>query len=107
MLARHKADDSCAACHVKIDPPGFALENFDPSGRWRDHYIAIVKGRRGQGIKVNPEIDMPDGRHFSSLKEFQRLIVSDDDAIAANVARQLLTYATGAPCGFVDREVVD
>ncbi|MEO2015333.1 MAG: DUF1585 domain-containing protein [Fuerstiella sp.] len=50
---------------------------------------------------------MPDGRHFSSLKEFQRLIVSDDDAIAANVARQLLTYATGAPCGFVDREVVD
>ncbi|MEO1980959.1 MAG: DUF1592 domain-containing protein, partial [Fuerstiella sp.] len=70
MLAKHKADDSCAGCHVKIDPPGFALENFDPSGRWRDRYIAVVKGRRARGIKVNPEFDMPDGRHFSSLKEF-------------------------------------
>ncbi len=73
----------------------------------RDRYIAVVKGRRARGIKVNPEFDMPDGRHFSSLKEFQKLIVSDDDALAANVARQLLTYATGAPCGFADREVVD
>jgi hypothetical protein len=107
MLAKHKADALCASCHVKIDPPGFALENFDPSGRWRDRYISVVKGRRGKGLQVNPEFDLPDGRHFSSLKEFQNLIVSDDDAIAANVARQLLTYATGAPCGFADREVVD
>ena len=107
MLAKHKADSSCASCHVKIDPPGFALENFDPSGRWRDRYISVVKGKRRQGLKVNPEFEMPYGRHFSSLKEFQELIVSDDDVIAANVARQLLTYATGARCGFADREVVD
>lgn len=107
MLAKHKADSSCASCHVKIDPPGFALENFDPSGRWRDRYVSVVKGKRRQGPKVNPEFDLADGRHFSSLKEFQTLIVSDDDVLAANMARQLLTYGTGAPCGFADREVVD
>ncbi|MDG1894611.1 MAG: DUF1592 domain-containing protein [Fuerstiella sp.] len=107
MLAKHKADVSCESCHVKIDPPGFALENFDPSGRWRERYISVVKGRRSRGLKVNPEFDLPDGRHFTSLKQFQNLIVADDDALAENVARQLLTYGTGAPCGFADRHIID
>ena len=40
QLALHKSDANCASCHVKVDPPGFALENFDPAGRWRDRYYA-------------------------------------------------------------------
>ena len=45
QLAKHRSQESCAVCHVKIDPPGFALENFDPAGQWRDRYIQLVDGR--------------------------------------------------------------
>ena len=53
MLAKHRSQDSCASCHVKIDPPGFALENYDPAGRWRDRYVQLIGGRREQGAAVD------------------------------------------------------
>jgi hypothetical protein len=74
ILARHKTGAWCADCHVEIDQPGFAVENFDPSGRWDDRYISMVQGRRGKGREVNPEFDITDGRHSSSLPDFQHLI---------------------------------
>ena len=43
QLDKHRADESCAMCHRKIDPPGFALESFDVLGAWRDRYRAIAK----------------------------------------------------------------
>ena len=52
MLEKHKSDASCASCHVKIDPPGFALENFDPSGRWRDRYPSMVKGKKSSREQI-------------------------------------------------------
>ncbi|MEQ9407150.1 MAG: DUF1592 domain-containing protein [Fuerstiella sp.] len=107
MLAKHKSAAECASCHVKIDPPGFALENFDPSGRWRDRYLTVVKGRRSRGPEVDPSFDMPDGQHFQSLQEFQKLVLEDDQALAANVVRHLIAYGTGASCGFADRDAVD
>lgn len=103
MLAKHKSATECASCHVKIDPPGFALENFDPSGRWRDRYLTVVKRSRSQGPVVDAGFDMPDGRHFDTLQEFQQLVLEGRAALAANVARHLLTYGTGAACGFADR----
>ncbi|MCP4170318.1 MAG: DUF1585 domain-containing protein [Fuerstiella sp.] len=107
ILARHKTDAWCADCHDEIDQPGFAVENFDPSGRLGDRYISMVQGRRGKRREVNPEFDMTDGQHSLSLHVFQQLPLANDDAVAANVVRQLLTYATGAQCGFADRAVVD
>ena len=74
QLAKHRQIASCASCHVKIDPPGFALESFDVIGGWRDHYRTtgdgdrkdvIVDGRRmpyRKGPKVDPADVMPDGR---------------------------------------------
>src|SRR5436190_1535797 len=44
QLAKHRENGECASCHAKIDPPGFALENFDVIGGWRDHYRSIGKG---------------------------------------------------------------
>src|SRR5438270_8554441 len=44
QLARHRTLESCAACHAKIDPPGFALESFDVMGGWRDRYRALAEG---------------------------------------------------------------
>src|SRR6185436_15251022 len=44
QLARHRQVETCAGCHVTIDPPGFALENFDVIGGWRENYRSIGKG---------------------------------------------------------------
>lgn len=107
MLEKHKSDANCASCHTKIDPAGFALENFDPAGRWRDRYPAVSRNRRkGGGIVVDAGYQFADGRAFSDLREFQQLVRQDGRSLAANVVRQLLTYGTGAPCGFADREAV-
>ena len=106
LLAKHRSQDSCASCHVKIDPPGFALENFDPSGRWRDRYIQLVDGRKEKGPVVDAAYTLPDGREFKSGKEFRKLMADNPRMLAENLAEELLTYSTGAPVSFADREVV-
>ncbi|WP_206028649.1 DUF1592 domain-containing protein [Thalassoroseus pseudoceratinae] len=106
MLEKHKSDPSCAGCHVHIDPPGFALENFDPSGRWRDRYTVLKGRKRSKGPKIDPGYVRPDGQKFESLAEYQKLLLEDPEQIAANVAGQLLTYGTGAPVEFADRPAI-
>lgn len=108
MLEKHKADTSCASCHVKIDPPGFALENFDPSGRWRDYYpTRKVKGKKVSPLEIDPSNETTDGHKFETLREYQRLVLRDKPALADNFVRQLMTYGTGARCGFADRAAVE
>jgi hypothetical protein len=107
LLAKHRSQDLCATCHVKIDPPGFALENFDPAGRWRDRYVRLVDGRREKGAVVEAGYTLKDGREFKSLKEFQTLMAGERRQLAVNLARQLLTYGTGAPISFADRAVAE
>ena len=107
QLAKHRSQPECASCHVKIDPPGFALENFDPAGRWRERYVQLVNGRRSTGAQVDPHYTLPDGREFSDVREFRRLICQAPDRLAANVAEKLLVYGTGAPISFADRDDVE
>jgi len=107
MLAKHRSDPSCAGCHVKIDPPGFALENYDPTGRWRDRYL-VANGRRiTRGPAIDASYDLPDGRHFKDVNEFQKLVAATPETLAANVAGKLITYGTGAPITFADRHDVE
>lgn len=105
LLNKHKSDESCARCHRVIDPPGFALENFDPAGRWRTIYGGSKRNRKSQ--PVDPSESLPDGRRFESLEEFQQLLVEDKRALARNLAQHLITYGTGSPCQFVDRPDVE
>lgn len=107
MLAMHRNDDACASCHVKIDPPGFALENFDPAGRWRDRYVSAQKGRDSRSPMIDASYSLSDGREFDNVTDFRKLILDDKAALARNLASQMLTYGTGAPIGFADRESVD
>jgi hypothetical protein len=121
QLARHSEDASCAACHSKMDPPGFALESFDILGGWRDRYRAVSedkppvpgRGKNGQpfefhlGLPVDAAGTLPDGRPFQDIREFKRLLVEDDVPIARNLASQLIVYATGAPVRFSDRPAVE
>lgn len=103
QLAKHRSDASCAACHRKIDPPGFALENFDPSGKWRDRYLKFQGRKRVKGIAVDSGDTLPDGRRFKDLEDFQQLVTAEPQKLAANVACKLLTCGTGAPVTFADR----
>lgn len=107
QLAKHKSDPSCASCHVKIDPPGFALENFDAAGKWREKYVGLSGGKRHVGGKIDPSSTLPDGRDFKDFEEFRKLVQSDPRPIARNLAEKLLTYGTGATVTFADREVIE
>jgi hypothetical protein len=107
QLAKHRQVASCASCHAKIDPPGFALESFDVIGGWREHYRTTgngkpvtVEGRPMpflQGPKVDPGDVLPDGRRFKDIDELKQLLLKDRDQIARALTGRMVTYATGAP----------
>jgi hypothetical protein len=108
MLAKHRSQESCASCHVKIDPPGFALENYDPAGRWRDRYIQVSSGkRRDRGPMIDASYTMPDGQAFENVDQFRSLVTAEPRTLARNVAEKLLVYGTGAPVSFADRAAVE
>ena len=105
QLARHRATESCASCHVKIDPPGFALESFDVTGFWRENYRSLgrgepvtIDGKRmhyAKGPAVDPSDVLPDGRKFANIDELKALLLADKDQLARALAAKLVTYATG------------
>lgn len=102
MLEKHRSDDACAVCHRKIDPPGFALENFDPAGQWRDHYGKPSK----KAPKIDASYELADGRKFKDIDEFRSLVLSRPERIAAGLTEKLITYGTGAPPRFADRPAI-
>lgn len=87
QLAKHRTDANCAACHAKIDPPGIALENFDPIGRWRD------TERDGSPI-VNRE-KLPDGTEMKGVEGLKTWLRSREHEFRTNFHRKLLGYALG------------
>ena len=115
QLEKHRSVESCASCHRLIDPPGFALESFDVIGGWRDHYRATgepreVNGRQRRvwdGPPVNPADTLINGRSFSNIDEYKELLLEDPDQLARNLARQLLSYGTGAVPSLGDEEKVE
>jgi len=120
QLDKHRSQETCSACHAKIDPAGFALENFDVMGGWRDRYRSEVEGDLAQGIAKSGQkftfhyalpVDasgvLPDGRQFHDVRELKQLLLADDRQLARNLARQLAIYATGAPIHFADREQIE
>ena len=108
QLEKHRSQESCAACHVKIDPPGFALENYDVIGGWRTNYRAVnEKGIRKEGPKVDASYHFPGGQSFKDLNDLKQMLLKRPDLIAKNLVHHLVTYSTGAPPSFADREVID
>lgn len=107
QLQKHLSDSSCNACHRNIDPPGYALENFDAAGQWRDEYMQVNRGKFRRGATVDSSFVLADGRAFDTFDEFRNLICADVRPIARNFAAHLLVYGTGAPIGFADRDDLD
>jgi hypothetical protein len=117
QMEKHRSVPTCASCHRKIDPPGFALESFDVIGGWRDYYRTsgngkpvILDGRRMhylQGPKVDPTDVLADGRKFRDIDEFKRLLLADKDQVARNLTERLVTYATGAAAQAGDQKEIE
>jgi hypothetical protein len=110
QLAKHRTIASCNSCHRKIDPLGFALENFDVIGGWRDNYRALIEPRRGARAKIaaGPPVDSADEwagvGQFRDFREFRELVKRREDLVTQNLTHQLATFALGRVPGFADRQ---
>jgi hypothetical protein len=124
-LKPERATENCAGCHSRIDPPGFALENYDVIGGWRERYrfVATVPKDRvnnrvgplgkylaawqyGLGHPVDAGDVLSDGRKFADIGEFKKLLLADPEPVVRRVTEKLVTYATGHPVAPGDRAAV-
>jgi hypothetical protein len=86
-MTTHRANPVCAGCHAMIDPAGFALENFDAIGKWRDV--------DDSGASVDASGSLPDGTVFNGLSSFRAALLRDPDVFTTTLTRKLMTYALG------------
>lgn len=98
-LIKHREDASCAQCHKKIDPAGFALENYDAIGAWREKY--------NKSLEVDSSGKLPNGKTFSSPSEFKKLVIEEKTTFVRCLTKKLLTYAIGRKLNSGDRNTVD
>jgi hypothetical protein len=85
-LAQHRANPTCASCHARMDPIGFAMEHFDAVGRWRDN---------DGGLAIDATGVFPDGTTFEGVAGLKRELQRHPEQFAGTVAERLLMYAVG------------
>ena len=116
ILKAHRDTDTCNKCHREIDPPGFALESFDPIGGFRTRYRANASGGSsffsgGRTYKYGQAVDASgvtaDGKEFSGIREFKHHLLDEKEQIARHFISQLVVYSTGGEIQFADREEVE
>jgi len=112
ILAAHRNIETCAKCHREIDPPGFALESFDPIGGYRTRYRAnVAQLFQNKTYKDGPAVDASgvtaDGKKFSGIQEFKQHLLSHKEQIARHFISELIVYSTGGEIQFADREEID
>ena len=99
QMEKHRSDPTCAECHRKIDPLGFALENFDAIGRYRSTY-APRKIIDASGV-------LPGGKEFKDLGEFLWHFRNQHPKFARALTNKLMEYALGRPMEISDRPEID
>ncbi len=98
MMALHSKNPTCASCHVRMDPIGFALENYDAVGRWRDE---------DRGTPIDASGELPGGASFDGPAELKRAFVNDfRETFVTTVVEKMLTYALGRGLEYYDKPVV-
>ena len=98
LLSKHRESPSCYGCHQKIDPLGFALENFDAIGDWRP--------RIGK-TKIDASGELPSGETFEDVVGLKKILVERKDLFARMLTERLLTYACGRRIEPLDEDVVE
>jgi hypothetical protein len=97
MLSAHTKEATCAVCHRRIDPLGFALENFDPVGRWRTKWPKANKA-------IDSSVVLADGTKIRDVVDLKRWLVADIDQFSRCIAEKLMTYATGRAPNYAERK---
>ena len=96
-LEAHRASPVCANCHSRMDPIGFAFENFDAVGRWRE---------TDADAPIDSSGVLPDGTAFEGLPELRQVLLSRRDEFVTTVTEKLLTYAVGRGIEYYDRPAI-
>ena len=120
LLAKHRDDATCNACHRTIDPPGFALESFDVIGGFRTNYRTVENGERPEeevagrkiweykiGLPVDASGRLPNGQSFSDITQYKKMLLDQKEQVARNLIENLIVYSTGAKIQFADRVEVE
>jgi hypothetical protein len=97
-LDRHRSHAECAACHARLDPLGFGLENFDAVGAWRD--------RDGE-LPIDASGTLPDGQAFQGPGALVTALAERPDDFARCLTQKLFTYGLGRSLGPADRSAVE
>jgi mono/diheme cytochrome c family protein len=97
QLEEHRKNTTCAACHARLDPLGFGLENFDAIGAWRTQ-----DGK----FPIDSTGTLPDGRTFNGPQELKKILRADRAAFAEGLTDKLLTYALGRGLERYDKPTV-
>ncbi len=96
-MAQHRANPACASCHARMDPIGFALENFDAVGRWRDHE---------SGRPIDASGTLPGGERFDGIAGLRQTLLAHPEPFVSTVTEKLLMYALGRNLQYYDAPAV-
>jgi hypothetical protein len=98
-LEKHRSDPVCASCHARIDPLGFALQNYDLMGGWR--------ARDEFGAEVDAKGSLINGESFTGVAELRKVLLARKAEFARGVATRMLSFALGRGLEFYDRPTVN
>ena len=93
-LEKHRSDPNCAICHIRMDPIGFSMENFDAVGAWREE---------DGGFKIDTAGQMPDGTKLNGPADLKKMLLSRKSEFVTCLTEKMLTYATGRGMEHQDR----
>jgi hypothetical protein len=93
ILELHRASEECRSCHEKMDPLGLGLENYDPTGKWRETY---------EKVSIDASGVTEDGKKFNGPAELKRILMEDKTRFARNLSVKMLSYALGRTLIFTD-----
>ncbi len=97
QMEMHRANPVCASCHSRMDPLGFALENFDGVGKWRT---------KDAGSVIDVSGKLPDGTKFTGPAELRQILLTHRDEFVATMSGKLLTYALGRGVEYYDQPAI-
>jgi len=99
MMAKHRASPTCSSCHAVMDPLGFALENFDATGMWRDR-------DRYAGTAIDASGELPDGTPIKGPDDLRKALLRRPEQFVQTFTERLLMYATGRTLQYYDMPTV-
>ncbi|MBZ5635463.1 MAG: DUF1592 domain-containing protein [Acidobacteriia bacterium] len=99
LMAAHRASPTCSACHSVMDPLGFALENFDATGMWRDK-------DRYAGVGIDSAGELPDGTKINGPDDLRKALLRRPEQFVQTLVENLLTYSMGRTEAYYDMPTV-